>query len=131
MKNKCFEIKLSIYPQKIFVVFGEFNKQLTKLLLNTKHPSDQKHIDQIIKSFNDDDKYAAITLLLDNGNIIIHFKDCEKDCLYEYIPHEALHAVNDILKYIGMGKLSNSTGEAYCYLLGYITKEIFTNYLKK
>ncbi len=126
MKNKIFNIDLQIYPSTITVIFGNIN-QLRKSIVNVENGE----IDKTIKKyFNDKECYGAKTIFL-KGDVIIHFRNATLENLYDFIPHESLHAVEFIFENIGMGSLSRDTSEAYAYLLGYITKEIFTNYLKK
>ena len=128
IKNRAFIIDLVIYPLKLYVVFGELKKQTTKLLNSLPHPPSEEQLKDILVSFENDD-YGARTLPLNNG-VMIHFKNMDKDDLYDFIPHEALHAVKQVLSVVGVGKMSSANDEAYCYLLGYITKQIFLNYLK-
>lgn len=43
----------------------------------------------------------------------------------DVIAHEALHVVNHMMSVSGMGRLSGNTEEAYCYLLGWLVREIW------
>lgn len=124
LKSKGFSIPLGIYPFTVFVSFinvenfrevfktDEFAKDVT-----------EEEIKDIFSHFYDDKGYAAKTLQLNNGNILIHFKHYNSSYMMNTISHESLHAVEMILSRIGL-KLNSKTDEAYCYLLGYIVEKI-------
>lgn len=126
LKNKGFEISLEIYPFIIFVSFINVNNFKT-LLKNNKYSKDitEKEIDDILSYF--DGEFAAKTLQLNNGNILIYFKysnySINNEYMFNTIAHESLHATQMILDRIGM-KLNKKTDEAYCYLNGYIVEQI-------
>lgn len=46
---------------------------------------------------------------------------------YGILQHEIFHAIDQILKYIGM-TLSDDSDEAYAYLIEYVTREIYKRF---
>ena len=123
LKNKGFKIDLSIYPYTIFVSFGDV-ENFREIFKEDKYMCDFKEdeILDIFKHFEGD--YAAQTLPLNNGNILIHFYLKNQDMyLFNTISHESLHAVRMIMDRVGM-KLNSKNDEAFCYLLGYIVEKI-------
>lgn len=127
LKNKGFSIPLGIYPYTIFISFGSLDNFRTIFKEDefAKEISEEE-IKDILFHFEGD--YAARTLQLNNGNILIHFKhlyySSSNTFMFNTIAHESLHATEMILDRIGM-KLNKKTDEAYCYLNGYIVEQIF------
>lgn len=126
LKNKGFKIDSFIYPYSIFVSFGDLDN-FRKVFKEDEYFKDvsEEEIKDVFSCFNDD--YAARTLQLNNGNILIHFKylhyPMSNSYMFNTIAHESLHATEMILTRIGM-KLNRKTEEAFCYLHGYIVEQI-------
>lgn len=65
------------------------------------------------------------TTLLPCNRTIIRLRSVPKSVTdYGTLAHEIFHAVTFILTRIGMS-LTNESDEAYAYLIGYLTKEIY------
>lgn len=128
LKNKGFKIDLSIYPYTIFVSFGDV-ENFRKVFKEDEYFKDlsEEEIKDIFSNFIENDEYCARTLQLNNGDILIHFKylhyPMSNSYMFNTIAHESLHATEMILTRIGM-KLNRKTGEAFCYLHGYIVEQI-------
>lgn len=111
------EILLHIYPYTIQFTYGlnykKYKKQIKKLGFKLNHDKE---------FFNDSIGLCSIY----GSNIVIHLAEKPKEIKdLTYINHEVLHAVEYIMSRIGMS-FDRHTDEAYCYLLEYITKEIYT-----
>ena len=122
LKNKAFIIDLHIYPVKVFVVIGN-PKQIKPLLLNYKNPPTEKDLEILDSDLIFDGYYGFSYQLKYNSNFLIWIaKDAP---IFDIIPHEVLHCVQDIFRHIGENNLSEDNTEAFCYLNGYINQKIF------
>ena len=125
LKNKGFSIPLEIYPYTVFVSFGDA-KNFIQLFKEDRYMNKitDDEIKEILSHFNEDNEYAALTLPLNSGNVLIHFYLKNQDnYLFNTISHESLHTVRMIMDRVGM-KLNSKNDEAFCYLLGYIVEKI-------
>jgi hypothetical protein len=122
LKNRAFIIDLHIYPVKVFVVIGN-PKQIKPLLLNYKNPPTEKDLEILDSDLIFDGYYGLSYQLKYNSNFLIWIaKDAP---IFDIIPHEVLHCVQDIFRHIGEKNLSEDNTEAFCYLNGYINQKIF------
>lgn len=122
LKNKSFVIDLHIYPVKVFVVIGN-PKQVKSLLLSYKTPPTEKDLEILESDLVFDGYYGFSYQLKYNNNFLIWIaKDAP---IFDIIPHEVLHCVQDIMKHIGEKNLSEDNTESFCYLNGYINQKIF------
>lgn len=107
-------IPLVIYPFEVMVSFHKKFKDLEKVL-KEKLPEDC-HKD--INLF--DDESDAKTIQFSNNCIIIHYRVL----CHRTIAHEIFHAADFLLRTIKI-TLSDDSDEAYAYLIGYLTEEIY------
>ena len=118
MKQKSlnFIIPLVVYPFDVMVSFGESDKQLEMALgkYNIKWSDNMKVIGQ------------GLFYMTESNQSIIRLKKVpQSDDEFGYLHHEIFHAVTYILDRVGMKLILGKSCEAYAYLTGYITEEIY------
>lgn len=117
MASLNFIIKYQIYPFDLMVSIG----QTTDELINSLR---KKGVE-----YNDDCKIMpnglARTIMFEGGQTLIILPNIPQSCLeYGVLAHEIFHAVDFLMNRIGIS-LCPASNEAYAYLIGYITKEIY------
>ena len=120
MRSKNFIVPLVIYPFEVMVSFG----QSDEMLLKTLSPFlTQSEIESKNFSFRADEDAKA--LIFRCGQVLIRTQSIPKS-IYEYgtLQHEIFHAVSFVMERIGV-KFCNKSDEAYAYLIGYLTREIY------
>jgi hypothetical protein len=122
MKSKNFIIDLVIYPFQIMVSIGQSDKKLKKCL---KEFGVEWSDDFILKTGT-----RGRCLLNEENQTLIRLKELKTPEDYGTLQHELFHAVTFILERIGMEFDLNKSDEAYAYLIGYITQEVYKR-LKK
>ena len=105
-----------IYPFSLTVSFHRSYNELEKALQNVL-PEDIWHQIETFKSTE-----QVKTIMFSSGQTCIWFKTVN----HGNISHEVFHAVDFLMGKIGC-KLTRSSDEAYAYLIGYITTEIYKN----
>lgn len=121
MKNKNFVIPLIVYPFDVMVSFGQTDDELLKTL--SKSLTDDEIKDKKLWSIekNGDGR----TVLFGSGQTLIRMPKVPKSVKeYGTLQHEIFHATEFILSHIGMS-LCKKSDEAYAYLIGYLTTEIY------
>lgn len=111
-----FIVPLVVYPFDIMFSFGETDEQLKKSL----------------KKYNcewsDKMEYGGMGIFYinDKNQSLIRVYNIPKICEdYGTLQHEIFHAVTYILDRVGMKLKLRTSDEAYAYLIGYITKEVY------
>lgn len=115
-KHLNFIIPLVVYPYDIMVSIGETDKQLEKELLKFGISWDNK-----FKCSG-----AGRTVMTDNNQTIVRlgwWPESNKDL--GTLQHEIFHAVSLIFDEIGMPLMVCTSCEAYAYLIGYLTEQIY------
>ncbi len=115
-KEINFIIPLIIYPFDVMVSISQSDEQLTKDL----HKYD---ID-----WDDDMKcngQGRCVMTPTNQTIIRLWNYPEDNEDYGCLQHEIFHAVTFIMHRIGMELIVTKSDEAYAYLIGYLTREIY------
>ncbi len=116
-----FIVDLKIYPYDIMFSFGETNKQLYKTLDKYKIPYDEQGKSVIDES---DGKYR--TIMFPTGQTLVRIaKKPKQPNEYAVVVHEIYHAVNNVMRNIGMTYSADSE-EAYAYCIQYVTQEVLT-----
>lgn len=114
-----FTVPLIIYPFHLFVSIGRDDDEL-ELLLQRKGYTiklDKEHLYD-----------AAVTNMFENGNSMIRlYKYPETPSDYGNLAHEIFHVAENTLEFVGM-KLCPQSCEAYAYLIGYLTAEIYRKF---
>lgn len=106
-----FIIKLHVYPFEVMVSIGqkktEINKGLKKYRLKVN-------------------REGNYTVIFDTGQILISLADLPtKPRQYAIMQHEIFHAAFFLMDKIGI-PLNKTNDEAYAYLIGYLTQEIYS-----
>ena len=114
VNKKCFVISCVIFPYDVMILFNLQYPDLEKTL--KRHLPIDVHNE--IKAFDSD--YDATTVLFSTGQTCIHFRKKTAGV----VAHEIFHAVHFILDRLGM-KLTVESGEAYAYLIQYLTNEVY------
>lgn len=126
MKSTCFIIPLHVYPFDVLFSIGETDEQFRKSIRKYCPPSVINDLgeDPLILKFTETSKGRTVHLNSTNQTFI-RLKHYPKTCSdYGDIAHEIFHAVEFIFHKIGLHH-SVESGEAYAYLVGYLTKEIY------
>lgn len=114
-----FIVPLKLYPYDIMFSFGETNKELYKALDKYKIPYDEQG-----KSVIDESELKYRTIMFPTGQTLIRIAEVpEKASQYAVLIHEIYHAVNNVMKNIGMTYSADSE-EAYAYCIQYVTQEV-------
>lgn len=118
MKSKNFIIPLVVYPFQVMVSIGEPDDVLKKKLIS--HGVDMS---QIILTHSETQRGRCI-IFGGNQTLIRMYKPVKTAEDYGSLQHEIFHATEFILERIGM-TLCKKSDEAYAYLIGYLTTEIY------
>lgn len=115
-KKANFIIPLVIYPFDVMVSLGETDEQLKKSLKKTSIDWDDLMICRGV----------GRTFMDDSGRGIIRLKSYPHTCEdYGVLQHEIFHYVTFIMDKIGMKLNLCDSDEAYSYLIGYLTTQIY------
>jgi hypothetical protein len=119
-KSKNFIIPLVIYPFDIMVSFGETDEQILKRWSHYNLSEIDKNglimSDTVIGRFH----------MMECNASVIRFKHMPETCFdYGILAHEIFHAVTHIMNKVGLKFKIFSNDEAYAYLMGYVTTEIY------
>ncbi len=117
-----FIVPLQVYPFDVMVSYDQTDKQLRKSLKKYKI-----HNNAFKPVFNTQETDVAMFCINNYNQSIIRIKKCEdKYTLISYLNHELLHAVTVILDRMGFKLEILVSDEAYAYLMGYLSKEIYS-----
>ena len=116
-----FLIDCLIYPSDIVVFVDSSNKEIKKTM--RKHGYDDTGISQVLSKLKNCVN-ARCEMMMEDGLVFIFLKSNVKD-FYSKVCHESFHATTFILDRVGVRLRMGSSDEAYAYLLGFITAEIF------
>lgn len=121
-KSKNFIIPLVIYPFDVMVSLGETNEQMDKQLDKYKLSSE----DLELAALNHDTTQGRAVMFQGNQSLIRLRKIPVTNADYGNLQHEIFHCVTFIMFRIGMPLEINKSDEGYAYLVGYLTKEIYS-----
>lgn len=113
MRGKNFIIPLVVYPFDVMVSVGETNEQL-------KGKLDKFNVDY--RNYFEHPVNLGRSTLFHSKQTLIRFR---KYADHKTIAHEVFHAVTCLLTEIGMPFNIDHNDEAYAYLIGYLTGEIY------
>lgn len=123
--KKFFTIPLVIYPCSLMVAVGMDDKTLKKKLASRISEED---FDTHLKY---DLPIRARTAFLGDNTSIITFKTWNGSSEhYGIMQHELFHVVDFTLSAMGL-TLSESSNEAYAYLMGYLSEKVHEKLFKK
>lgn len=120
-KKLNFIIPLVVYPFDVMVSIGESNRSICERLL--KLGISEEDVKLVL--FEKETVQGRCACLSTNQTIIRlrHFPKFPKH--YGDLQHEIFHAVSYIMERIGMPLEIEKSDEAYAYLVGYLTTEIY------
>lgn len=118
--TKNFIIPLVVYPFDVMVSIGQEDWQVKKLL----DKYNVKYEDNDAWRIDEDVCCKARTVRFESGQILIRLKQLDSCVEYGIMAHEVFHAVEFLFDRIYI-KHSLECGEAWAYLIGYITQEIY------
>jgi hypothetical protein len=121
--NKHFYIRPNVFPFDIMVSIEESDKKLIKRFNKYGFkPSDYSELLNMPESTN------GRCVMLPSNQTVIRLKiQPTKHQMAGVISHEVFHAVSLIMELIGMPLKVFISCEAYAYLTGFITEEIYKN----
>jgi hypothetical protein len=116
--SKNFIIKLNPYPYDVMVSFNQTDKQL------------QQYLKKYNCEWHDLMKFEGSGRFYINSNNqslirIANYPKSNED--FGTLQHEIFHCVTYVLDRIGMKLKLHNSDEAYAYLIGYLTTEIYKN----
>ena len=117
MKAKFTIIPLHIYPFDVCISINQTDDDF----LNSMDGQDTDGIESLL---NIPKTVVGRAVMLSSGLSIIRVK-AGKDIPHNIIAHEIFHIVTFIMERIGMEFVMMKSDEAYAYLIGYITKEVY------
>jgi hypothetical protein len=116
-KQINFIVPLAVYPFDVMCSFGESDDKLKSAI--------QKYGGKWNKVMMISENAKGRTVVLNGGQTLLRlFKypiDCED---YGILAHEIFHAVDFLMRRINI-KLTKKSDEAYAYLIGYLTEQIY------
>jgi hypothetical protein len=123
-KGKHFLIPLVVYPYDVFVSIGESDSAVIKALDEfTWSEKDLEELMSVVKLPANCKGRSSMTS--EGARLVLRlpmYPETEMD--HGFLAHEIFHIVHFLFHRIGM-KLTMSSGEAYAYLIGHITGEIY------
>jgi hypothetical protein len=120
-KTLNFILPLKIYPFDILVSFGETNEQIDKVLNKYNLTEDDVNLATITSR-----TVQGRTVMFSTNQTMIRLKKYPVTPTdYGDLQHEIFHAVTFVLDRIGMKLVVLESDEAYAYMVGYITTEIY------
>ncbi len=111
-----------IYNNQVIVYKGD-DRQKMLAYFNSQFSEGELDIESIDSMMGDD--YAAQTIKLPNGDILVHFKSYSVTDINQVV-HESFHVVEYTFDYVGI-KHGRKSSEAWAYYLGFITERIYNN----
>lgn len=115
-KKDNFVIDLVIYPFEVMVSFGQTDKEL------------EKDLNKVGLDWDDKCKIIGMgkyVMFPNNTSLIRLFNYPEYHSDYGVLQHEIFHCVTFIMDKIGIELSLYKSDEAYAYLIGYLTEEIY------
>lgn len=123
-KSKNFIVPLVVYPFDVMVSINETYDQFGKAVVKKWDPS---ILDDFTKHTTHNQ--GALTYVFTSEShlcVMMKLNNFKKDGDgFGTLAHEIFHAVEFVLRRVGL-TLNSSSFEAYAYLIGYLTKEIYS-----
>lgn len=119
--SKNFIIPLHVYPFDIMVSIGESDKELLPKL--KRYGVSKESLDSDVWQLSDTCKGRG-TLFVCNRSLIRIAEPPKSPHGKGLLAHELFHVVDFILRRIGI-ELGDDSFEAYAYLIGYLTEQIY------
>lgn len=127
LKNKprYFVIKNDVYPFDIIVSINQTDKQFVSTMANKLPPKilDELKTDPTIVEFAP--TTLARTMMFTSGQMAMRFTQIPSTSEeLGAAAHEIFHCVEFLFRHINL-PLTDSSSEAYAYMIGYITKKFY------
>ncbi len=119
--GKFFLIKMGIYPFDVMVSVDEPDDVLIKRL--EKYGNDKEDFKGLMNLH--ETVRGRLAMLPSNQSVIRLVSQPTKHEMMNVISHEVFHSATYILDRIGMKFKLGTSDEAYAYLIGYLTTEIY------
>jgi hypothetical protein len=123
-KPSNFIIPYQIYPIDLMVSVGEDYNVLYKIL--EKHLPKEYHSEIDLCRFESENVLARVVMFTNNASLIRIRRKPKTPLDYGTLQHEIFHAVEYMMNRIGV-KHTVECGEAYAYMIGYLTEQIYKN----
>lgn len=122
--NINFIIPLVVYPFDVMISIGQDNEQLGKVLDTMSNLTEED-----IRACGYPSEYVKGRAVMFSTNAsIIRLRNLPKTPIdFGTLAHEVFHIVTFVMDRVGMKLKLNVSDEAYSYLVGYITEQIYEN----
>lgn len=118
-----FTISFPMYPFDLMVSIGEENSELHTKLKDIHNIQDRY---LFLSDFKGELNPARYALWQDASLFLLRMKELPRISKgFGMLAHEICHIVNWSLEEVGMKLDCEASGEAYAYLTGYLTEEIY------
>ncbi len=125
VKKLNFIIPLVVYPFDVMVSFGQTNDEVEVLFEKYNLTAEDVSIATITSN-----TVRGRTVMFSTNQTLIRIVEYPVTPLdYGNLQHEIFHAVTFIMDRIGMKLVVEESDEAYAYLIGYISTEIYKKLL--
>lgn len=120
VKRLHFIVPVAVYGKDVGFFFGYSHRQIADILLKADSKDAGQLSEQLLKEKED---YHGITFWSDNAAILIAMPVVPETCAeYGTLVHEAFHAVEKIMEYVGCSH-DCASSEPWAYLLSYLYEE--------
>lgn len=120
-KGSNFIIPLVVYPFDVMISIGETNEDIDKRFKKYNLTAE----DISLATFTSHTVQGR-TVMFSSNQTLIRLRNFPKSPVdYGNLQHEIFHAVTFVMDRIGMVLKVEESDEAYAYLIGYLTREIY------
>lgn len=119
MRSLNFIVPLVVYPFDVMISIAETDEQLRKSFKKYSIEEDE------LWKWPHETAEGRFCLFPTNQGLIRLRRLPKTPQQYGYIQHEIFHYVTSVLDRIGMKLIIQESDEAYAYLIGYLTTEIY------
>ena len=119
-KGKSFIVPLIVYPFDVVMSFSQTDKQVNNLLQG------QELEEEEIQAMYLSDTTQGRSMIFSTNLCMIRMRDYPDSPLQKgFLAHEIFHIVSFLFWRIKLPLHAKNTGEAYAFLTGYLTEEIY------
>jgi hypothetical protein len=124
IKPQQFEIRIDVYQRSVLVCINEPNHEVKRILEESGY--EEELADDVSEYQKKGLGMGAYSWIFDDRSCFMRFwpKEINPE-FHDQVAHEIAHCAFAILDYIGV-ELGSKSEEAYTYLIGYITREFYT-----
>ena len=121
IKPQNFIVRGTVFPYDVMFSVNQTPKQLIKVL-SKSIPDAEEHEDDLTPSGQ------GRTVQMPQGGVIVMIKPMNDFCAFHgIVAHEIFHACDLILNKAGLNHALGVSDEAYAYLIGWLTQELYEN----